>query len=128
MKNIFILLFCVSAIQCSLYAQDKECLDQIRTGTFTYTVENYTVVTIERTETKQIESYNNGRSKIFTKIKWISRNEYMVTFLRQKNARGCLKRGDVMKVTIIECDGWNYTAHITSELCGNSDITIKRIK
>ena len=110
-----------------LYAQSAECMANMKTGTFEYKTEGVTI-TIARTKTKQIESYDNGKSKVISKITWISDNEYISTFVKAVNAPGCLKKGDEVRVKILACNAKEYTASIVSEKCGSGETTISKIE
>jgi hypothetical protein len=96
---------------CGFNSPSKDCLASIKTGKFKYTIDGM-VVKVTRTNIEQIETYNNGNSKIITKIKWLNESEYLVKFQDEINAPGSLKNGDEMKVTILECDDKKYLCEI----------------
>ncbi len=124
-RFLFFLLLCF--LSAGAFAQDSECLANIRTGTFEYDANGITI-TVVRTKKKQIETYNNGQSKLVNKVEWISENEYRLTFVKQVNAPGCLKKGDVMRLKILHCSANSYAVEIKSEQCGNATTTITRVK
>lgn len=121
MKKFVLLLFC--AINVISISQTKNCLDNIKTGTFYYDSHGKKVI-VKRTKRKQIEYYNNGNSKIVNRIEWVSDTEYILTFVKEKNSPGCLKKGDRMKITILECNENTYKAKIESKNCGNGEVVI----
>jgi len=112
---------------CFLFAQNPECIANMKTGTFEYKTEGVTI-TIVRTQTKQIESHNNGKSKIISKITWTSDNEYITTFVKAVNSPGCLQKGDEVRVKILSCNGKEYTSFSASEKCGSGQVTILKVK
>ena len=123
MKTILTVLFSSLFLSFTASSQSSECLDKIKTGKFKYMASG-AVIEVTRTKTKQIETFNNGKSKVISKIKWISDTECILTFEKEINAPGCLKKGDKMKMTILECDGNEYLVSVTSENCGNVEITV----
>jgi hypothetical protein len=97
MKTAITLFFCSFFLSLTTYSQSSECLDKIKTGKFKYLASGQ-VVEVTRTKHEQIETFNDGKSQIFTKIKWISDTEYISTFVKKINAPGCLKKGDKMNI------------------------------
>lgn len=105
-------------------AQTNSCLEKIKTGKFQYNSQATTVY-VKRTRRKQIEYYNNGKSKIVNHIEWVSESEYILTFKKEKNSPGCLNKGDKMTLTILECSEEAYKVKIESKNCGNAEVVIK---
>lgn len=107
--------------------QDNACLSKMRTGTFTYLV-GVTTITVKRTKSKQVESFNNGKSKVIVnKIRWSSDNEYTARFVKAINAPGCLEKGELMKVAITGCELNKYTVRISSDRCGEAETIVTKI-
>ncbi len=122
-KTTLILL--LTLIGSSAFAQKNKCLSQVKTGVFTYEVQGVTI-TVERTKTKQIESYNDGKSKLINKLEWISDNQFEITFVKAVNSPGCLEKGDKMMMTIMECgDNWHKVVG-ESENCGSAEVVLYR--
>lgn len=64
------------------------------TGRFTYEGEEGKVEII-RTENRQVEIYNNGKSKIILKLKWTGDSSYVLTRIGGENVeKGPLKLGN----------------------------------
>ncbi len=108
MKKILLIvtIFCVFTL--TTKAQVSECAKKMREGKFTYEGREYDVQVI-RTKNKQVEIFNNGKSKIISKIHWVSDTEYWLIFKRSKNVKMVnRKKGEIMKVKIISCEGNKY--------------------
>jgi hypothetical protein len=118
----FSLLLCFNG-----HSQSTECLKNIKTGKFEYTAPDG-IVTVIRTKKKQIELIDNGNAKLINKIKWISDNEYILTFVKAINSPGCLEKGDTMRMTITDCDKYVYTVYATSENCGSAQLKISIVE
>src|SRR5690554_7101380 len=76
MKHLFTLL-ALTFLAGSAFAQEAR-YDDFKTGTFTYESQEGEVEII-RTKTKQIEIYNDGKSKLITNIKWENDSTYVLT-------------------------------------------------
>lgn len=124
MKLIIGLLLSITALLLmSLTTIDPSCIETIKTGKFYIEVQPGDTLFIERTETEQIETYKNG--KLYCDLKWTGSNEYVLTF-KKCDEPGCLKKGDKMKITILECDEKSYKAKIASKNCGSLEVTIMK--
>lgn len=109
-------------------AQIDECAKKMREGKFTYEGKQYEVV-ITRTKTKQIETWNNGKSKLILKIEWISDTEYWLTFKRLVNGgENGPKKGDVIKTKILSCDGNKYYYECRGDNVPYTDGTIIKLE
>lgn len=124
MKHHIALLFFILLFSFDAHSQlSKECLERVKIGRFEYRSSDKTI-TVIRTKKRQIETYNNGKSKLINRIKWISNTTYITTFVKEVNASGCLQRGDKMTMTILACDGDKYTVVATSENCGGAKVEV----
>lgn len=98
---------------------DLFCLQNIRVGTF-ITNQNNSESTIVRTKKKQIEYFNNGKSKVVSKLTWTDEENYTLTIVKCINCPDIpvCQKGSVLKVRIIECEGDRFKCKIqlTSEM------------
>lgn len=101
---------------------------KMRKGIFVYQTTKGTEVKIIRREQKQKEISNGGKSKLFTKIRWLNDSTYVLIFKREKNDAGCLKKGTRIINTIIKCSENEYTVRSLSAECGETEDKIKKIK
>jgi len=126
--GIIVLLLCSSfSFHTSM---DPDCLAALRTGQFkTISHKGREILcTIKRTKNKQVESYNSGKSKIISRVKWISPTRYTLTTLKHVNIRpGCDNVGDVATVDIIACEGDYYTYTWSQEGCGSGEGRYKKL-
>lgn len=101
----------------SFNAPDDDCNKKFHTGHYTLQGQEgkYKLV---RVEGMQTEIFNNSSSKIISDMKWISSSEYELTLKKLINVKGCLKKGDVVKVKITACDGTKITCEYTTVSCG----------
>ena len=102
----------------NLSGQDSGCLEKFRTGTFQYETGGGEKVIIYRTKRKQTEVFNNGKSKLILKIKWLNDSTYLLIQKKAVNAPGCLKKGDIIKTRVVSCEGERFTCEYSSERCG----------
>ena len=124
MKLIIGILASITALLLmSLTTIDPSCIDTIKTGKFYIEVQPGDTLFIERTETEQIETYKN--TKLYCDLQWTKSNEYILTF-KKCNEPSCLKKGDKMNISILECNDTNYKTRLTSENCGIVEVTIMR--
>ncbi len=110
---------------------DPDCLASIRVGKFkTIPHQGREILCeVKRTKNKQIESYNFGKSKIISRIEWISPTRYTLTTLKHINIQpGCDKIGAVATVDIIACDGNSFTYRWTQEGCGTGEGRFKKLE
>lgn len=113
----------------SSYAQDSQCLEEIRTGKFKAISEDgkelaYTVI---RKKKKQIEVYNNGQSKIVSRIDWLNDSTYTLTTIEKINAPGCDKVGAIARVRILNCKNLIQTCEWSQDGCGKGVTRLKKI-
>jgi hypothetical protein len=126
MKIYFLLVFIIFCAS-GAFAQDADCLSKFKTGKFTY--EGWEgKISIIRTKTTQIETYNNGTSKIIMKIKWVGPREYVLTHVKSINAPGCLKEGDTIRARIIRCTSTSFTCEWKANRCGSGTNTLVLLK
>ncbi len=102
-------------------------MKSLRTGTFIYPKYGNEVI-IKRTKTKQIESYDNGKSKIYMSIEWPADDQYVLTFVKIKSEDKGDMKGHKLYVSIISCDNGTYQYHCKSDIYGDSDSSIQKIK
>ena len=113
-----------------IQAQDSDCLKSIRTGKFESVTEDgqgfdYTVI---RKKKKQIEIFNNGKSKVISKIDWIDDSNYTLTTLKWKNANsGCDHIGAVAYVEILNCDESIQVLRWQQDGCGEGLTRLRRV-
>ncbi|SMC81345.1 hypothetical protein [Moheibacter sediminis] len=123
MKYLFLLItLCCFGIGQS---QESNIYSKFKTGKFSYEG-NSGKVEIIRTEKKNIEIFNNGKSKLINEIKWINDSTYILTHKKSINASGCLDKGDWVKSTIIKVDGNSYTIKAISNKCGEGQTVIHK--
>ncbi len=125
MKHLFTLL-ALTFLAGSAFAQEAR-YDDFKTGTFTYESQEGEVEII-RTKTKQIEIYNDGKSKLITNIKWENDSTYVLTHKKAINAEGCLDKGDWIRTKIISRDGNRYEADFVSNKCGRGTAIFIKLK
>jgi hypothetical protein len=111
----------------SFAQKDTDCLKSLRTGTFIYPQYGNEVI-IRRTKTKQIESFDNGKSKIYMTIEWPSDDLYILTFTKVKGQDKGDMKGHKLYVSITSCNNGIYQYHCKSDIYGDSDSSIKKIK
>jgi hypothetical protein len=109
----------------SINQESKECLADIKEGTFYYYSDGE-IVKVIRTKTHQYEKYKDG--KVENALKWMSEDTYELTFLAENSTPGCLQDGDKMIITLTDCKVDSYVASITSEKCGSGKVPIYRSK
>ncbi|MEL7535364.1 MAG: hypothetical protein AAFN10_29000 [Bacteroidota bacterium] len=109
---------------------DPECLANIRVGKFkTISHQGREILCeIKRSKNKQIESYNFGKTKIISRVKWLSPTRYTLTTLKHVNINpGCDEIGAVATIDIIACDGDYYTYRWTQKGCGSGEGRYKKL-
>ncbi|MFZ5553866.1 MAG: hypothetical protein ACOZCO_12190 [Bacteroidota bacterium] len=120
MKKIvlfYLALLIPSIILYSFVPPDDDCHKKFHTGHYTLQGQEgkYKLV---RVEGMQTEIFNDSKSKIISDMKWISDTEYHLTLKKLTNVAGCLKKGDVVKVKIVSCEGSKITCEYTTDKCG----------
>jgi len=131
--NVFIVLISLSLVSVSeMYSQSTEkdelkCLKSLRKGTFKYVEENEEYM-IVRTRKRQIEMSLDGKSQLILKIKWLDERTYVLTFVKEINMTGCLRRHDTITTKIESCSGDTYKFSYLSNSCGHGASAIERIK
>lgn len=93
----------------------SDCYQDMRTGTFSYTTKNNQEITITRTEKKQTEVHGDFQTEMA--ISWTNDSIYALTILKN-DFSGCLKKGDVLTVSIKSCEQNKYSAYYTTVQCG----------
>ncbi len=119
----FLLFFATSA-----WGQlDTSYLKYHKTGVYKYDGDNSGIL-VKRTKRKQIE-YNKDKSKVLTlTIEWKSDDEYWLTFVKEKDFAGCLKKGYIIKTKIIYADKHKYICEWDSKECGQGQTTFIRVE
>jgi len=110
--------------------QNNGCLIKIRTGEFVSVSEDGKELPykVTRGETEQIETYNDGKSKIISKIVWTSDSSFTLTTTNKINAPGCDKVGAVAFVKVINCEGAIQVYQWSQEGCGTGTTRLRQIK
>lgn len=115
----------------STYAQDSNCLTSLRIGEFVAVSEDgkklgYKVI---RKKNKQTEIYNNGKSKIISRIKWLNDSTYTLTTLKMINTPnpGCDKIGAIATVKILDCSNSIQLCEWSQKGCGTGISRLKKI-
>jgi hypothetical protein len=116
MKQL-ILVTLLSLFLRPVFSQDQNKYEDFKTGKFTYQGKSG-VVEIIRTNKKQVEIFNDGKSKLILKINWINDSTYILTLIKKINIHGCLERGDWIKATITNRNGNKYECTYISKNCG----------
>ena len=114
-KIFLIVSFCLFWIQ--LFSQEHRPYEKFKTGKFTYEG-RIGEVEIIRTKKTQTEIYNEGKSKLIFKIKWVNDSTYILKHQKSINAPGCLEKGDWIKAIILGSENNKYTCSFTSNKCG----------
>lgn len=97
-------------IQFFSFSQTGDCKAMVHEGTFVSTDEKNRDYRIERTEKSQIEYFNGDKSKVISKVEWISESEYKITVTKEVNLPKEMKNTPkVYHFKIIECDGDYHT-------------------
>lgn len=117
MKQL-ILITLLNLLISPVFSQDQNSFDDLKTGKFAYEG-NEGEIEIIRTKKKQIEIFNNGKSKLILKIKWLNDSTYVLTHIKAKNAVGCLQKGDTIKAIILNRNGNRYECSYSSNRCGD---------
>lgn len=116
MKQLILLTFLTLLVK-PVFSQDQIDFESIKTGRFTYEGKEGEVEII-RTKRKQIEIFNEGKSKLILKIKWINDSTYVLTHKKSINNSGCLDKGDWIKAKILKRKKDRYECSYTSNKCG----------
>jgi hypothetical protein len=59
---------------------------------------------------------------------WTSDTTYVLTLKEIVNVKGCLKIGETIRVTVLECKGKRYLAKYTSERCGQGESAFIKVE
>ena len=109
------------------FAQDANDPKAFRTGTFVYKgIEDKAKVI--RTKKTQTEVFNDGKSKLIMKIKWVDKTSYVLTLKKAINAPGCLKIGDTITATLVKQEGKTFYCKSKSENCGKADVVMIKVE
>lgn len=81
--------------------------------------DNGDMTIITRNNGIQTEVFNSGTSKITCEIKWKSLHEYELKCIDKDNVGGCLRIGDIIKVSIESVKKNSHTVIYSNERCGN---------
>ena len=88
----------------------SECLKMMRSGEFVSLAEGYEHYSIIRKKNKQVEYINYGKSKIISKVEWISDTEYKITVKKRVNIDfGSDSVPGVYTFKVTECEGTRHT-------------------
>lgn len=126
MKQL-ILLTVLSLFFMPLRSQGQNGFDDLKVGKFTYEGKEGEIE-IVRTKNRQVEIYNNGKSKLILKIDWINDSTYVLTHIKSINAPGCLEKGDWIRATITSRSGDTYECTYTSNRCGSGKSVFKKLE
>lgn len=127
-RTAFILTLSLIGLNIHSYGQDKDCLASMKTGKFAYEARYGQDVEIIRNEGEQVELTNKGKSKLILDVEWKTEAEYVLTLKEMISSKGCLKLGDWIKVTIVECEGARYVAKYESEHCGKGESVFVKLE
>jgi len=106
---------------------ELSCGQKYMVGKFHYEDDLENVI-ITRTKHRQVENGLKDGSKIVMKVRWIYENEYWLVYKSGNGPTGCLKKNEVIKVTINSCDENKYSCTFKSSACGNGKTTFVRVK
>ena len=120
-RKAIILTLSIIGLIINSHGQDKDCLKSIKTGKFTYEGRYGQGVEIVRNEGEQVELTNKGKSRLILSVEWNTETNYVLTLKEMINSKGCLKVGDWIKVTILECEGTRNVAKYESEHSGKGE-------
>lgn len=120
------LLFLFLLLTLSLSAQEKSNYKDFRKGTFVY--EGVDDVKLIRTKKKQVEIFNDGKSKITMSIKWENDSTYVLTVTEILNSPGCLHVGDVIYTKITKREGPKFFFSYQTANCGNGAGELIKVK
>lgn len=115
-SSIKIILIILLSVPCFSFRNIKfppeSCLESLKNGKFVYNGAlpgSY----IEREGDKQTEFADGGKSKIISKVEWITASHYRLTILKLVNCEGSpVKKKDIIDVEILECNEAFYTCKI----------------
>ena len=115
-SSIKIIIIILLSISCFSFKSTKfpteSCLESLKNGKFVYSGAlpgSY----IERAGDKQTEYADDGKSKIISKVEWITASHYRLTILKLVNCEGSpVKKKDTIDVEILECNEAFYNCKI----------------
>jgi hypothetical protein len=115
-KNIVVLVFAFSLPLVSV-GQSDPCLLNFRQGKYELIEKRTDGYYIIRTENEQVEIFNDGDSKVISKINWISNSEYNLITIKLINVPKTWgqKKGVLINVKIIECNEHSYRCKVWKE-------------
>jgi hypothetical protein len=82
-------------------------------------------VELIRTKDQQTETFNKGKSRIVTSLKWMNDYVYKLTHSNTENSPGNLKPGDSILVKIIYANKKKYLCHYTSKYGSGTNVYLK---
>lgn len=110
-------------------AQSANCIEGFKAGEFeglsgNKTIDGYLII---RKKDKQIESFNNGKSKIISQIEWLTDSTYTLTTTKHvRVAEGCDKIGSIAYCKVIKCDGEFFAVTWEQDGCGSGTAIIRK--
>ncbi len=124
----YIVAFFFSFFVCSLnlFAQNSRSIEEFKTGVFLYEGMDSTKQ-ITRTKNKQIEVFNEGKSKLVFDVEWTSDTTYLLRFKKAVNAPGCLQKYDCIAVVINSISENSYSCRYISNNCGEGTSVFYKI-
>lgn len=125
---LFLFIFSFSLSNAQTTPTHKE-LKKFKRGNFEYLTGLYKGVLIKRTRHRQIEYDPTIHSKAVLKIKWVSDNEYWLTFISDTQPISNEAKKVVLKVKILSVNGDTYTCHWDCDKCGQGgNDSFKKLK
>ena len=113
MTKLLLLSLLISSSHLSI-SQSEECVKTIHEGIFITTDKSNGDYHIERKENSQIEYFNGDKSKIISKVEWISPLEYTITVVKQVKVPKEMKNSPKeFTFKVIECNGEYHTLENT---------------
>ena len=107
MKTIFLVISIILGTAFSSFSQDelKTCVEKIKTGKFK-SIGSEDGSYITRTQKEQYEYIKITETTVVASVKWTSDTEYEMKIKKLIHYSGrALKKGDKLKVKVIECNG-----------------------
>lgn len=114
MKNILLVIGVLIGTSFGSFAQDdlKTCVEKIKTGKFK-SIGSEDGSYITRTQKVQYEFIKSTETTVVASVKWTSDTEYEMKVTKLIHYSGkALKKGDKLKVKVIECSGTNFTCMV----------------
>lgn len=113
------------------FSQNASCQDyksQLVEGKFQIEGDDDLIIIHRRN--KQIEIFNNRKSKIVSDIEWLDNRSYQLVVRKIIGAQdgNCIKEGDIIIVVVIYSKDESYYCQASSSNCGTDFFYLKRRK